>query len=125
MLKGRFIGENGSMGFEHGKTYQFFTTIDNGLIKLTVNDFSNNKQLYCYYSNLESLMANWDNLVEFKSVGEAMTNINKQFIRIANSLEKDYNRTIKQEQTDKLQYESKLKDFFSSFRKEKKYYDNR
>lgn len=125
MLKGRFIGENGSMGFEHGRTYSFFTKVDNGLIKLTVNDFSRQKQLYCYYSNLESLMANWDNLVEFKSVGEAMANVSEQFIRVANSIEKDYNRVTQQTQTGMLQDESRLKSLFGSFRKEKKYYDNR
>lgn len=115
MLKGRFIGENGSMGFEHGKTYQFSTKVDNGLIKLTVNDFSKQKQLYCYYSNLESLMANWDNLVEFKSAGEAMANVSEQFIRVANSIEKDYNSAKQQEKTGVLQGKSRLKSLFNKF----------
>lgn len=51
---GIFIGDNGSMGFEHGKMYRFATSIEDGYLQITAKN-----GLYCYYQNLETLLDNW------------------------------------------------------------------
>ena len=54
MIKGMFIGKDGSMGFQYGKKYKLCTRCNNNLIYVSTTD-----GLYCPYSNLEKLLENW------------------------------------------------------------------
>lgn len=54
MLQARFIGENGSRGFETGKVYNFTTKIDRGILWVSDSDGR-----MCGYSNMEALLDNW------------------------------------------------------------------
>ena len=54
MIRGIFIGQDGSMGFEYGKEYQFYTWIENNYLFLKTSE-----GLWCPYSNLEKLLDNW------------------------------------------------------------------
>lgn len=55
---GRYIGTNGSMGFEYNKFYRFRTEIVAGYIVLrTIGG-----RLYCPYSNMETLFKNWTDI---------------------------------------------------------------
>lgn len=53
-MKGIFIGKDGSMGFEHGKEYQFYTWCERNYLFLKTSD-----GLWCPYSNMEKLLDNW------------------------------------------------------------------
>lgn len=61
-MKARFIGKDGSMGFEHGKVYKIYTWVESKLFSrsgwLWVKDMDSN--LYCPYSRLETFLNNWE-----------------------------------------------------------------
>lgn len=61
-LKGTFIGKDGTMGFEKGKTYKIKTYVTSQFLRkdgyLWVEDKVSG--LKCPYSRLETLLANWD-----------------------------------------------------------------
>lgn len=65
-MRARFIGRDGSMGFEHGKVYNIETYIGSRLFRrggfLWLRDKSSG--LKCPYSNMESLLNNWELLGE-------------------------------------------------------------
>ena len=54
MLKGKFIGKDGSMGFVYGKKYKLYTWCERNYLFLKTSD-----GLWCPYSNLEKLLENW------------------------------------------------------------------
>lgn len=54
MLKGKFIGKDGSMGFKYGKKYKLYIRCNNNWIYVSTTD-----GLYCPYLNLEKLLENW------------------------------------------------------------------
>lgn len=53
-MQGIFIGKDGSMGFECGKTYQFYTWCERNYLFLKTSE-----GLWCPYSNMEKLLENW------------------------------------------------------------------
>ena len=55
-MKGRFKGENLSMGFIKGKTYELRSEVRNNLIFL----FDKNSPKYCPYSSMETVLQNCD-----------------------------------------------------------------
>ena len=53
-MRGIFIGKDGSMGFEHGKEYQFHTWCERNYLFLKTSD-----GLWCPDSSMEKLLDNW------------------------------------------------------------------
>lgn len=52
-MQGIFIGKDGSMGFECGKTYQFYTWCERNYLFLKTSE-----GLWCPYSSMEKLLEN-------------------------------------------------------------------
>jgi len=55
-IKAKFIGAHGSLGFDHGKTYDL--EIKNNTIKFK-KEFST---VRCSYSSVEAFLNNWTNI---------------------------------------------------------------
>lgn len=53
----KFIGANGSMGYQTGKCYEIKTTIERNMIFVWPQ---NSTAKPCPYSNLEKLLENWE-----------------------------------------------------------------
>lgn len=56
-MKLKFIGEHGSMGFEHGRVYEcrLVSLRDGGGVLVFANG-----NLYCPYSSLRKMLENWE-----------------------------------------------------------------
>jgi hypothetical protein len=54
-MKAIFKGKNNSCGFETGKEYNIYTSVNGGYLWLIVLE----KNLSCPYSSLENLLKNW------------------------------------------------------------------
>ena len=53
-MKGIFIGKDGSMGFKHGKEYQFYTWCERNYLFLKTSN-----GLWCPYGSMEKMLENW------------------------------------------------------------------
>lgn len=55
MITAKFIGKDRSMGFRKGNIYTLNITLKKNLIQ--IDDIKTD--LFCYYSSIESFLANW------------------------------------------------------------------
>lgn len=55
-MKARFIGSHNSMGFQYGQIYTIWTEIKRNMLWL----FDVKSSLYCPYSNMETMLDNWE-----------------------------------------------------------------
>lgn len=54
-----FIGEDGSMGFKRGRTYDCAISAQAGSNRVYLAAFADGKFLRCPYSSLKKLLENW------------------------------------------------------------------
>lgn len=56
-MKARYIGKDGSRGFENGRIYHIKTDIQRNWLWVYDNE---SKKRYCPYTNLEKMLENWE-----------------------------------------------------------------
>ena len=61
-MKAKFIGEDGSLGFVNGATYNIFTYVESEIFSTKGLIFVHvlNSTLKCGYSNIEMFLENWE-----------------------------------------------------------------
>lgn len=63
MFTAKFIGTSGSCGFQFNKVYKLYSNVNSGWIWITSAE---NKDCYCPYDSVESMLANWEILKDRK-----------------------------------------------------------
>lgn len=81
MLTGKFIGQNGSMGFKYGTTYKFQTYCEDKCICIKTSN-----GLWCPYENLEKLLENWiiyevNKKMNIDQIKEKVASVNERVVR--------------------------------------------